>query len=181
MLRGEGRLIFAARKRRVLCAGSTIDYQQAKLARRQSRTKSMFAPDLLKAAGWRAFVMLRPDLLWKNPVMFVVEIGTLLSIIYTAVKVCDPDSTQATLGYLIAAGRLALRDGVVRQLRGSTRRGARQGPGGRPAEDPAGDTSAARAECENQGAEWRSLAHLGFEPPCAALADLEGTVNSTDF
>ena len=82
---------------------STIDdYQQAKLARRQSRTQSLFAPDLLKAAAWRAVVMLRPDLLWKNPVMFVVEVGTLLSIIYTVVKVFAPDSTQATLGYLIA-------------------------------------------------------------------------------
>ena len=76
--------------------------QDLKLARRQSRKQSLFAPDLLKAAAWRAVVMLRPDFLWKNPVMFVVEIGTLLSIFYTAVKVIDPESTQATLGYLIA-------------------------------------------------------------------------------
>jgi K+-transporting ATPase ATPase B chain len=78
------------------------EYQQAKLARRESRSQSLFAPELLKAAAWRAVVMLRPDILRKNPVMFVVEVGTLLSILYTVMKVFDPASTQATLGYLIA-------------------------------------------------------------------------------
>ena len=81
---------------------STIDdYQQAKLARRESRTLSLFAPELLNAAAQRAVVMLRPDILCKNPVMFVVEVGTALSILYTAAKVIDPSSTQATLSYLI--------------------------------------------------------------------------------
>ena len=45
--------------------------------------------------------MLRPDYLWKNPVMFTVEVGTLLSLAWTAVKVVDPASSQASLGYLI--------------------------------------------------------------------------------
>ena len=71
-------------------------------ARKASRAQSLFAPDLLKAAAGRAFVMLRPDYLWKNPVMFVVEVGTALSILYTVVKAVNPDSTQATLGYLVA-------------------------------------------------------------------------------
>jgi K+-transporting ATPase ATPase B chain len=31
----------------------------------------------------QSFIMLRPDIQWKNPVMFVVEIGTVLSIVYT--------------------------------------------------------------------------------------------------
>lgn len=46
--------------------------------------------------------MLRPDRMWKNPVMFVVEIGTALSIVYTVYKVIDPSSTMASIGYLIA-------------------------------------------------------------------------------
>jgi len=71
-------------------------------ARKASRAQSLFAPDLLKAAAGRAVVMLRPDTLWKNPVMFVVEVGTALSILYTVVKAVNPDSTQATLGYLVA-------------------------------------------------------------------------------
>ncbi len=76
--------------------------QEAKLARRASRQLSLFAPDLLKQAFGRAIVMLRPDLMWKNPVMFVVEVGTALSILYTAYKVIDPGSSMASLGYLIA-------------------------------------------------------------------------------
>src|SRR5262245_27068441 len=75
---------------------------ELKLARRLSRRKGLFAPDLLKAALMRAFVMLRPDILWKNPVMFTVEVGTILSIIYTIYKVLDLGSTLASLGYLIA-------------------------------------------------------------------------------
>jgi K+-transporting ATPase ATPase B chain len=75
---------------------------QMKHARRLSRRQGLFAPDLLKAALVRAFVMLRPDILWKNPVMFTVEIGTVLSIIYTIVKAIDPGSTLASLGYLVA-------------------------------------------------------------------------------
>src|SRR5262245_43916803 len=73
-----------------------------KLARRISRRKGLFAPDLLKTALKRAFVMLRPDLMWKNPVMFVVEVGTVLSIVYTVVKIANPASTLASVGYLIA-------------------------------------------------------------------------------
>jgi K+-transporting ATPase ATPase B chain len=40
--------------------------------------------------------------MWKNPVMFVVEVGTVLSIFYTVVKIVSPGSTMAGLGYLIA-------------------------------------------------------------------------------
>jgi K+-transporting ATPase ATPase B chain len=80
----------------------TLSADELKVARRLSRRKGLFAPDLLKAALRRAFVMLRPDILWKNPVMFTVEVGTALSIVYTLYKVIDPGSTLATLGYLIA-------------------------------------------------------------------------------
>src|SRR5919205_999881 len=80
---------------------NTADPRAAKLARRQSRRMGLFEPDLLKLALRRAFVMLRPDILWKNPVMFVVEVGTALSVVYTVIKAIDPASTRATLGYLV--------------------------------------------------------------------------------
>jgi K+-transporting ATPase ATPase B chain len=73
-----------------------------KLARRLSRRKGLFAPDLLKTALVQSFVMLRPDIQWKNPVMFVVEVGTFLSILYTVAKAINPQDYQASLGYLIA-------------------------------------------------------------------------------
>src|SRR5947209_930308 len=80
----------------------TIDPAEAKLARRRSRRMGLFEPDLLKVALWRSFVMLRPDILWKNPVMFVVEVGTALSILYTVAKVVNPAAYAPSLDYLIA-------------------------------------------------------------------------------
>jgi K+-transporting ATPase ATPase B chain len=70
--------------------------------RRISRRQGLFAPDLLRSALRQAFVMLRPDIQWKNPVMFVVEVGTFLSILYTVAKAVNPGAYQADLGYLIA-------------------------------------------------------------------------------
>jgi len=71
------------------------------MVRRLSRRKGLFAPDLLKTALRQSFVMLRPDIQWKNPVMFVVEVGTVLSILYTVAKLFGYPSA-ATLPYLIA-------------------------------------------------------------------------------
>ena len=61
----------------------TASQDELKSSRRESRRYGLFAPHLLKAALKQSFVMLRPDIQWKNPVMFVVEIGTILSIIFT--------------------------------------------------------------------------------------------------
>jgi len=69
--------------------------EDLKSSRRESRRYGLFAPQLLKAAFKQSFVMLRPDIQWKNPVMFVVEIGTILSIIFTFIA----PGTQ--LAYLI--------------------------------------------------------------------------------
>jgi K+-transporting ATPase ATPase B chain len=74
--------------------------QELKLSRRASRTAGLFAPQLLRVALKRAFIMLRPDIQWKNPVMFVVEVGTVLSILFT-IAACF-GSGQASVGYLIA-------------------------------------------------------------------------------
>src|SRR5258706_6026597 len=74
---------------------------EAKLARRTSRRQGLFAPALLKTALRQAVVMLRPDIQWKNPVMFVVEVGTVLSIIYTIAIAINPAISQASLKYLI--------------------------------------------------------------------------------
>jgi K+-transporting ATPase ATPase B chain len=73
----------------------------AKVARKLSRRKGLFAPDLLKTALKQSFVMLRPDIQWKNPVMFVVEVGTVLSIIFT-IRALAGFPSQAGIGYLIA-------------------------------------------------------------------------------
>ncbi|HEY7309840.1 MAG TPA: potassium-transporting ATPase subunit KdpB, partial [Gemmataceae bacterium] len=82
-------------------APATLSPADLKMARRLSRRKGLFAPDLLKTALVQSLVMLRPDIQWKNPVMFVVEVGTVLSILYTFAKAFGYPS-EASLGYLIA-------------------------------------------------------------------------------
>jgi len=77
--------------------------QDAKMARRISRRQGLLAPDLLKTALRQAFVMLRPDIQWKNPVMFVVEVTTVLTFLYTLAhpRLLHLIETPAGLGYLI--------------------------------------------------------------------------------
>jgi len=72
-----------------------------KLSRRASRRHGLFAPELVQTALRQSFVMLRPDIQWKNPVMFVVEVGTVLSILFTVARLLGSQS-GASLGYLIA-------------------------------------------------------------------------------
>jgi K+-transporting ATPase ATPase B chain len=75
--------------------------EELKLTRRASRRHGLFAPHLVKAALKQAFVMLRPDVQWKNPVMFVVEVGTALTFLYTIALLFGYES-QASFGYLLA-------------------------------------------------------------------------------
>src|SRR5689334_2789388 len=75
--------------------------EEVKLARRVSRRRGLFAPDLLKAALKQSFVMLRPDIQWKNPVMFVVEVGTALTMLFTIARILG-SFAHIPLGYLIA-------------------------------------------------------------------------------
>src|SRR5436305_2934074 len=79
--------------------GETSNAEQAKLARRVSRRQGLFAPDLMGTALKQAFVMLRPDIQWKNPVMFVVEVGTVLTILFTVAAVA---TGSEKVGYFLA-------------------------------------------------------------------------------
>jgi K+-transporting ATPase ATPase B chain len=79
-----------------------MEVVEAKLARRHARRQGLFEGSLLRTAAVQSLVMLRPDVQWKNPVMFVVEVGTALSIAYTIAKAVSPGDYQAGLGYLIA-------------------------------------------------------------------------------
>jgi K+-transporting ATPase ATPase B chain len=71
-----------------------------KLSRRASRRYGLFAPHLLRAALKQAFVMLRPDIQWKNPVMFVVEIGTVLTLVFTIAALLGSRS-RVPVSYLL--------------------------------------------------------------------------------
>src|SRR5664279_5250640 len=75
--------------------------EELKLVRRHSRKAGLFEPELLKTAFRQSLVMLRPDIQWKNPVMFVVEVGAVLTIIYTIANLLGYQSA-AGIGYLLA-------------------------------------------------------------------------------
>src|SRR5438876_6158776 len=51
------------------------------LISKAKRARPLFDPPIVKRAIWDSFVKLSPKTLWKNPVMFVVEIGAALTTI----------------------------------------------------------------------------------------------------
>src|SRR5499433_3817782 len=75
---------------------------ELKAGRRTSRRAGLFAPELVKAALKQSFVMLRPDIQWKNPVMFVVEIGAFLTLLFVVQAAIGGSSSQVPVTYFIA-------------------------------------------------------------------------------
>lgn len=69
-------------------------------ARRQVK-RSLFERKIVYPAIKRAFVMLRPDLQWNNPVMFVVEIGTILTTIYIINMLISGSQSLAPTSYFV--------------------------------------------------------------------------------
>jgi K+-transporting ATPase ATPase B chain len=69
---------------------------------RRSRREGLLAPELVRAALKQSFIMLRPDIQWKNPVMFVVEVGAFLTLLFTVQGIVAGSSSQVPLNYFIA-------------------------------------------------------------------------------
>jgi K+-transporting ATPase ATPase B chain len=64
---------------------------------RRKKTRRFFDKEILKEAMKQAFVMLRPDIQWKNPVMFIVEVGAIVTFVYIVQNLKSP-----ALSYFIA-------------------------------------------------------------------------------
>jgi K+-transporting ATPase ATPase B chain len=62
----------------------------------------LLTPDTFWPALRQSFVMLRPDIQWKNPVMFVVEIGAFLTLFYLIQAVLGKSESQVSTGYFVA-------------------------------------------------------------------------------
>ena len=80
---------------------SGVPQDDLKLARRHSRRAGLFDRELLGTAFWQSLGMLHPAVQWKNPVMFTVEVGTVLTLIYTVAKLVGFQSA-AGIGYLVS-------------------------------------------------------------------------------
>ena len=70
--------------------------------RKFARRSALLAPETFGPALKQAFIMLRPDIQWKNPVMFVVEIGAFLTLFYLVQALLGKSESQVSTGYFIA-------------------------------------------------------------------------------
>jgi potassium-transporting ATPase ATP-binding subunit len=64
----------------------------------QPERKSIFAPDLISAAIRESFIKLSPRSMIRNPVMFVVEVGTVVTLLITVANIINGQS----FGYELA-------------------------------------------------------------------------------
>jgi potassium-transporting ATPase ATP-binding subunit len=69
---------------------------------RRTRRQALLAPELVRAALKQSFVMLRPDLQWTNPVMFVVEVGAFLTLFFVVQAAIAGSASQVPVSYFIA-------------------------------------------------------------------------------
>jgi potassium-transporting ATPase ATP-binding subunit len=66
------------------------------------QTARLLTPGTVGPALKQAFVMLRPDIQWKNPVMFVVEVGAFLTLAYLIQALLGKSESQVSTGYFVA-------------------------------------------------------------------------------
>ena len=69
---------------------------------RRVRREAMFSAETAGPALKHAFVMLRPDIQWKNPVMFVVELGAFITLLYVIQAALGRSTSQVQITYFIA-------------------------------------------------------------------------------
>src|SRR6202162_5941852 len=69
---------------------------------RRIRSRKLFEAQLVRDALKHSFVMLRPDIQWQNPVMFVVEVGAVLTLLFILRAVFGAATGPFSLGYFVA-------------------------------------------------------------------------------
>src|SRR6516162_3838806 len=69
---------------------------------RRIRARKLFEPELVRQALKESFIMLRQDIQWSNPVMFVVEIGAALTLLFVIQAAISTSASQVPLTYFIA-------------------------------------------------------------------------------
>ncbi len=64
-----------------------------------TQSQSLFQPALVAEATKQAFVKLDPRIMFRNPVMFTVELGTVVMLLVTIGQLVRPDASQGSFGY----------------------------------------------------------------------------------
>src|SRR5687768_3631080 len=67
------------------------------MADTRSKERSLFDPEILRPAIWESFLKLAPRKVIKNPVMFVVEIGAVLTTLIWLRDLIAPTQTSQPL------------------------------------------------------------------------------------
>src|SRR5271155_3877928 len=80
----------------------TIEAPQHPRPPRRIRSRKLFDPELVKIALKQSVVMLRPDVQWTNPVMFVVEIGAVITLLFIIQALVSTSASQVPISYFIA-------------------------------------------------------------------------------
>ncbi len=74
-----------------------------KVRTRPSGTRSLFDPAIMKRATWDSFVKLDPRQMMRNPVMFIVEVGGVLTTILFFQKLPSAKSSDSAFTGLVSA------------------------------------------------------------------------------
>ncbi|HTY12464.1 MAG TPA: potassium-transporting ATPase subunit KdpB [Bacteroidota bacterium] len=69
---------------------------------RRSKRRALLEKTTALPALKQSFLMLRPDVQWKNPVMFVVEVGAVLTLAYVFAAAFGNNVSQVPITYFIA-------------------------------------------------------------------------------
>jgi K+-transporting ATPase ATPase B chain len=78
-----------------------LPLEQAQPTRRM-KPQRLLEGGIAVAALKQAFVMLRPDIQWKNPVMFVVEVGAFLTLLFIVQAAWGRLASEVPISYFIA-------------------------------------------------------------------------------
>jgi potassium-transporting ATPase ATP-binding subunit len=80
----------------------SIEHPQQPRPARRVKAHRLFEPELMRQALKEAFVMLRPDVQWSNPVMFVVELGAILTLLFVVQALVTTSASQVSITYFVA-------------------------------------------------------------------------------
>jgi potassium-transporting ATPase ATP-binding subunit len=79
-----------------------LEVPQHPRPQRRIKSRKLFEPELVRASLKQSLIMLRPDIQWSNPVMFVVEIGAVLTLLFIVQALISTSASQVPITYFMA-------------------------------------------------------------------------------
>ena len=114
-----------------------VQQRPVKSRRRPPAARKLFDPSITRQAVKDSFIKLNPVTLIRNPVMFVVEVGSVVTTVLFLRDLGSSTSSENVFAGLVSP--VAVVHGAVRQLRRGHGGGAGQGSGGHAPPDQGRD------------------------------------------